>query len=177
MPEEGGEVIISIDPGTTHSAIVVIDNGVICWPETAIVLNEHLLDALRVDTFFSTPSTLVIEQIASYGMPVGAEIFRTVWWTGRFHEAFGDAEYLPRKDVKLHLCGSSRAKDANIKAALIERFGHPGTKKNQGWLYGIKKDLWAALAVGVTWLDLNDKGWDKRKIASNDAQEVVSIPF
>jgi hypothetical protein len=172
-------MIISIDPGTIQSAVVVIDQGVICWPETEIASNESLLLALHSDAFFPERTILVIEQIQSYGMAVGAEIFRTVWWTGRFHEAFGDAEYLPRKDVKLHLCGTSRAKDKNIKAALVERFGHPGTKKNPGWMYGIKKDLWAALAVGVTWLDLNDKGWDwdKRKIVSNNVQEVASLPF
>jgi hypothetical protein len=31
----------------------------------------------------------------------------------------------------------------------------PGTKKNPGLLYGVSGDVWAALALGVTWWDLN----------------------
>ena len=166
-------IIIGVDPGSEQSAVVVMDQGIICWPETEIVGNDALLEALRSESFFHNADhcTLVIEKIESYGMPVGAEIFRTVWWTGRFHEAFGHAEYLPRKDIKLHLCNNIRAKDSNIKAALIERFGHPGTKRSPGWLYGIKKDLWAALAVAVTWLDREYRGWDRvesKSLAGNE---------
>ena len=29
-----------------------------------------------------------------------------------------------------------------------------GTKKNKGWFYGVSKDVWAAIAVGVTYHDL-----------------------
>jgi hypothetical protein len=58
-----------------------------------------------------------------------------------------------RKDIKLHLCNSPRAKDANVRQALIDRIGPQGTKKNQGPTYGIKSHQWAALAVAVY-------GWD-----------------
>ena len=63
-----------------------------------------------------------------------------------------------RKDVKLHLCGSPRAKDSNIRQALIDRFGPGkekaiGLKKTPGPLYGVKSHVWAALAVAVTHLD------------------------
>jgi len=36
---------------------------------------------------------------------------------------------------------------------LIDRFGKQGTKKHPGPLYGITKDIIAAFAVAVTWLD------------------------
>jgi hypothetical protein len=103
---------------------------------------------------------VVIEQIASYGMPVGETIFETCVWTGRLIEFFEmtacrTVSRIPRKDVKLHLCNSPKANDATIKQALKDRFGEKGTKKSKGILYGIKKDEWSALAVAVTYADLN----------------------
>ena len=65
----------------------------------------------------------------------------------------------------MHLCGHPRAKDPNIRQALLDRFGPGrekalGTKKAPGALYGIKGDEWAALAVAITWWD---QQIDKRK--------------
>ena len=37
-----------------------------------------------------------------------------------------------RSAVKLHQCGSNRAKDANVRQALIDKMGPPGTKKAPG---------------------------------------------
>ncbi|HBC95047.1 MAG TPA: hypothetical protein DCZ10_19680, partial [Pelotomaculum sp.] len=62
-------------------------------------------------------------------------------------------ERVYRKDEKINLCGSMRAKDGNIRQALIDRFGIVGTKKSPGWFYGVSKDVWAAIAVGVTYYD------------------------
>lgn len=61
---------------------------------------------------------------------------------------------LPRRAVKLALCGDSRAKDANIRQALIDRFGGSaaiGRKAAPGPLYGISRDVWSALAIAVTY--------------------------
>src|SRR5438309_8443003 len=93
---------------------------------------------------------LVIEWIESYGMPVGKEIFDTVRWVGRFQQAWRDPEgvrFIPRRAVKLHLCNSPRAKDSNVRQALLDKFGPQGTKKNKGPLYGVKTHAWAALGV------------------------------
>ena len=72
--------------------------------------------------------------IASYGMAVGKEVFDTCIWIGRFIELEKlqniDAEYIYRKDEKINLCNSMKAKDSNIRQALIDRFGEVGTKKN-----------------------------------------------
>jgi hypothetical protein len=43
-----------------------------------------------------------------------------------------------------------RAKDQNIRQALIDRLGPPGTKKNPGPTYGVTSHMWSALAVAVT---------------------------
>jgi hypothetical protein len=64
---------------------------------------------------------------------------------------------ITRGEVKVHVCNSKKAKDANVRQALIDRLGKPGTKKAPGPTYGIAGDVWAALAVAVTW-------WDSRAV-------------
>ena len=96
--------------------------------------------------------------IASYGMAVGATVFETVFWIGQFYAAaqqYNNRSRIKRMDVKMNLCHTSRAKDGNIRQALIDRFGIVGTKKAPGWFYGFKADMWAAYAVGVTYADIN----------------------
>lgn len=96
---------------------------------------------------------LAVEMIASYGMPVGAEVFETCVWIGRLIEAYhgpGPVTRVKRSDVKLHVCGSARAKDANVRQALIDLFGPQGTVRNPGPTHGLKSHMWAALGVAAT---------------------------
>jgi hypothetical protein len=93
-------------------------------------------------------------------MAVGCfEVFETVYWSGRFAEAYGAArvDRVPRLKVKLHLCHDSRAKDGNIRQAILDRFGGKdqaiGRKAAPGPLYGIAGDVWAALALAIAWWD------------------------
>ncbi len=146
---------MAIDPGPEKSAFVLYDGKVVAKD---IVGNRHLLEAIKSE---EQAGKLVVEMIASYGMPVGAEVFETCVWIGRFIEANNGAHAkVYRKDVKLHLCGQPRAKDPNVRQALIDRFGGKekaiGSKKRPGPLYGIKGDMWAALAVAVTYADTVD---------------------
>lgn len=151
--------ILAIDPGPLLSARVVIDTlpiagGTFPFRIMSYVkaTNHDVLDDVRIRTQGS--NVIVIEKITHYGMPVGAEVFDTVFWTGRFYQAsITRAVMIPRRDVKLHICNSQRVKDNNIRAALIERFGEPGTKKNPGMLYGIHGDCWQALALAITFAE------------------------
>ena len=72
--------------------------------------------------------------VASYGMPVGKEVFDTCVWIGIYvqqaHELGKSTEFIYRKDEKMNICHSMKAKDSNIRQALIDRFGQVGTKKN-----------------------------------------------
>lgn len=145
--------MIAIDPGPEQSAWVVYRAGEVC--DAAISQNDKVLDLLRCAA--SPWGPVAIEMIASYGMPVGREVFETCVWIGRF-DPYNTAALVYRKDVKMHLCGSPRAKDANIRQALIDRFGPGkdkaiGKKAAPGPLYGFKADMWAALAVAVTYTD------------------------
>lgn len=127
----------------------------------------------KVIAYAGPCARVVCEQIESYGMAVGREVFETVRWSGRFEQAFEQAfgpanwpelivpwHYLPRRAVKLELCGQPRAKDANIRQALIDLYGGKelaiGKKAQPGPLYGMSGDVWAALAVGITWMRLQD---------------------
>jgi len=143
-------VILAIDPGTTESGWVEFEGGRVL---ASGVSNNYELVMKLVG---HPAQRLVIEMIASYGMPVGKEVFETCVWIGRFIAAYGRPlsnmhDYFAyRKDVKLHLCGTSKAKDGNIRQALIDRIGPQGTKANPGPTYGVKSHAWAALAVAVT---------------------------
>lgn len=138
--------VIAIDPGNVQSAMVTWDGETLSFDKDE---NPRILKSLLCFTELEWP--LVIEKVASYGMPVGETIFETVYWTGRFAQAYGVERVtrIPRMDVKMHLCHTSRAKDGNIRQALIDRFGPPGTKKKPGRLYGVSGDSWAALALAV----------------------------
>jgi hypothetical protein len=144
---------IAIDPGTKQSGVCVFTDARII--EASIYENYDLKNWLAYER--NKNVDIVIEMIASYGMAVGKETFETCVWIGRFDEACGGAERLFRKEVKLHLCGTTRAKDTNIWQAIIDRYGGKessvGNKKKPGPLYGVKSHARAALALGITWLD------------------------
>ena len=155
--------VYAIDPGPSESALVVFDGVTVQRHER--MSNEALLRVVGHDI---GNHVLVIEQIASFGMAVGAEVFETCVWTGRFIQAWvGLVPIMPwdrvkRHEVKSELCKTQKAKDANIRQALIDRFGPGkdkaiGTKRNPGPLYGIAGDEWSALAVAVTWWERNQR--------------------
>ena len=149
--------ILAIDSGNEESAYVLMDSetykpiefGKVGNPLMLIKMNELKYDKL------------ILEMIASYGMPVGASVFETCVWIGRFiqNRKCPDFEYIYRKEEKMNLCNSMKAKDSNIRQALIDRFAQfdfkngKGTKGNKDFFYGFSKDVWSAFAVGVTYLD------------------------
>lgn len=97
--------ILAIDPGSYQSAWLRFERG---RPQGfGITAYDTLTKALRTG---GLPDVVVIEKIESYGSAVGAEVFDTVWCTGRFTEAANRATVvmLPRRIVKLTVCGDSR---------------------------------------------------------------------
>lgn len=152
--------ILSLDPGNELSAYCLMDSSmkpvVFGKKKNDEVLQElALILALYGD---SKEIRVAIEMVASYGMSVGATVFETCVWIGRFTQFFAqekyDVKYIYRKDEKINICGTMKAKDGNIRQALIDRFGVVGTKKNPGFFYGFKADIWSAYAVGITYHDM-----------------------
>lgn len=155
--------IFSIDPGNIYSAYCVIDGDTLKPLEFAKITNIELYNLIREHKFEEADRS-VIEMVESYGMPVGREVFDTVFWIGRYYESLKrKCVYTPallyRKEEKLHICHDSRAKDTNIRQALINRFAQhdlkngKGTKNDPDWFYGFKADVWASYAVGITFAE------------------------
>lgn len=167
-------MILAIDPGNVESGVVVIREEDLKPVYAEKINNQELFEKIKFGDFENSISYedinhVVIEKIASYGMAVGATVFDTCIWIGKFEAATGiyfgvEAKYIYRKDEKMNLCNSMKAKDSNITQALIDRFAPntpnkgKGTKLNPGWFHGFKSDIWQAYAVGVTYYDLYLKG-------------------
>lgn len=123
--------LLCIDPGSSASGVVLLDldipSGPVVW--AAKVENHDLVGWLRSRAVvggpdLSGPHVLVVEMIASYGMRVGAEVFETCVMIGRCLESWsGESVRIFRREVKLAMCGSPRANDADIRHAILDRFG------------------------------------------------------
>lgn len=148
--------ILAIDPGPKYSAFVLY------YSETRMPLRfgEYLNETVEKEIKSTTADTLVIEYPAPRGQPMYTQLVDTIFWIGRFstHWQLGQWHRMDRKDVKMTLCRSAKANDSQIRAAIISRYpatgggkvGQIGTKKQGGPLYGISKDVWAALAVAIS---------------------------
>ena len=153
--------LLAVDPGNTHTAFALMDDRTVRHADK--LPNEVFLSQLRCGGAVAPllPDALVIEMVACYGMAVGREIFETCVMIGRIEECWQRRANIPahritRPEVKLTLCGTARAKDANVRAKLIDLYGPGkaaaiGTRKTPGPLYGVAGDMWAAIAVGVAW--------------------------
>lgn len=153
--------LLAIDPGNTESAYVVI-NTRNCKPLAFDKADNNELRRAICAGNFADCDGAVIEMVASYGMPVGKDVFDTCVWVGRLTEAIRLTRSAPpqpaliyRQPIKLHHCGSARAKDSNVTHALVDRFtpGQPnhgkGTKAAPGWFHGFRADVWQAYALAV----------------------------
>jgi hypothetical protein len=154
VAEEQRPRILAIDPGPTKSAFVELNHSgkPVLFDKLP---NEELLAWLKINP--DSGRVVVIEWITVASV-AGAEVYDTCRWVGRFQEAAGGAELLPRTEVKRHLLGRVNVKsaDALIRRTMLDRFGGDsakGTKAHPGPLYGFAADCWAALAVAITWAE------------------------
>ena len=122
-------------------------------------LQQQMLDTMPQKLF----DLMILEEI-TYGMRVGRQIMRTVFWSGAFACAAlmrnKQVRLLPRSTVKKTLCaGVVRPKDKDVIRAVKTRYPKTGggarpevgTPKQPGPLLGIKDHCWQALALVHTW--------------------------
>lgn len=147
-------MILAIDPGNIQSAYVIWAADNVSIAEK--VSNKEVKQMIVANRLYI--ESVVIEGVAHFGMPVGKEVFETCYFIGQLQqlcESVGRPYCMVmRREVKLHFCNSVRAKDGNIRQALIDRFGDKGTKKNPGKTYGLSGDTWSAFALAVYYSDI-----------------------
>lgn len=146
--------LLCIDPGNVESGICHFQ-GKYCNKDKPFgkFANETVLELIKKGGI----DQIAIEFPIPRGMPASLELFLTVEWIGRFKAAALDNgipfDYIDRARVKMVVCNAPTATDTNIRAALIDIYGKPGTKKDPGPTFGFTKDTWAALAVGHTFIE------------------------
>lgn len=157
--------LLCVDQGTTTSGVVVLEKeGEILYKNSEFD-NYKFVKAIE-EGWFDYTDLMVIEKIESQGMAVGQTTFETCVWAGRMIEAYlknskaKSFAFVPRREVKMTICGDSRAKDKNIRQAILDMYPATGagkipqigTKKKPGMLYGVSSHAWSALAVGITYV-------------------------
>lgn len=173
--------VFAIDPGNKESAYVILNMdgffdtaGFLHYDPKSLVIEQHdKRSSSSVGTVLTTWLNdqwetddllyVVIERVQAMGMPVGYEVFETCEWIGRYSQMAENncvtPNYVYRLEEKVTLCNDSKAKDANIRQALIDRFAKhdlkngKGTKKEPDVFYRFSADQWAAMAVATTFLE------------------------
>lgn len=126
--------ILAIDPGTTESAYVVYDTATMVLGDFGKVLNETMDEIVEIKADRSYCEHMAIEMPACYGMVTGQTVMETCRWVGIFQKGFGEEHtslvYRKKRNnelgiesVTMHLCNSTRAKDPNIRQAIIDKYG------------------------------------------------------
>ena len=164
-------IIMAVDPGNINSAYVIFD----CAPYTPLVKDQCANAKMRerIEYYRNGIDTLLIEYPRPRGQPMYYQLVDTIFWVGRFVEAYGcngpdDYWLVDRKDVKMNMVGSTKATDANLRMACINRFRigpdskwplgggkvpEVGIKSQRGPLYGFACDTWQALAIAISYVD------------------------
>jgi len=167
--------ILTIDPGNEESAYVIYDTETKLPTEWGMKTNPEMRQHICQIAVDAIAEQCVIEYTPPYTMTtqgghsfVPNQVVLTAIELGRFiqvweyHNDDGDeAETLSRIEIKKHMLGRATGNDSHITQAILERYGGTreqavGRKASPGPLYGVKKDVWAALAVAITWSETNE---------------------
>ena len=150
----GSNRVLGIDAGTVETGYAIVDEETYRPLEAGIISNTEMLDVIGK---MHPGERVAIERFVSYGKPIGSTTIDAIEWTGRFIQAAEMMglkwEYVTRREARLYIADDIKAKDKDVRAGLISRFGVVGTKKDQGFFYGFKDDMWSAFAIAATAID------------------------
>lgn len=146
---------LGIDPGTTHSGVVVWadDERRVLYADN--VENYELRKNFGPLLVQYAPYLCVLETLSPRGMALGNSTFQTLVWVGRFIEVAWrydvTAKLMTRDEIKRELLGRTNvpSADSKIVQLLKDEVGEKGTKKAPGPTYGVSKHAWQAL--GAVW--------------------------
>ena len=182
---------MAIDPGTTMSAYVVMNEDYVPLMYGKKP-NAEVLDMVKTALI----DELVIECMEARHIEqgvIGDETYETCIWIGRFiqaayqriiavHRVYRREErscLIPSKRNKLPALPewAGKSADAQIRAALIQRFAvfdkknGKGTRENPDVFYGFAADVWQAYAVGVVHIDRSKGGDADRNRGADDKRQ------
>ena len=160
--------ILGIDPGTRESGVVLWDSETVLYRR--VQDNYSLRDDLR-NGFPVGADVVVMESMTPYA--TGYTTMATLLFLGRLFEICDETQrkwyQVTRQAVVKHITGRAHAKkpdtrnnDTRVRDALIARFPATGggkvpqigIKAQPGPLYGMATHMWPALAVAITWFEL-----------------------
>lgn len=161
--------VIAADPGSEKTTCVRVlftgkQSGLFSVPvelqEAAEMENEEALEYMTAIAAKEAQTVFCCEDIMFYGtVHAGKSIFDTCKWIGHYSRRLKDKfgitlNLMVRPEVAKIVCYNRQAKDADIKAALIDTVGEVGCKSRQGPLYllrGLGTHGFAALGVAVAY--------------------------
>ena len=112
-PDSKKPTVLAIDPGPRQSGWVLFDIEDESVISHGIDNNDDIITMIAPDLdCWPLASYIAIERFEARGMPLGESSIETILWSGRFAQAFGaKTNWIRRRDIKLHICGTVRAKD------------------------------------------------------------------
>lgn len=159
--------VIGIDPGPKASGFVIFDGTNVIETSEAYE-NEALIGYLEQ---VPKEQPVVIERVQFYGKLMGADVFDTLWFGGRFYQAVKTAGGVPHRvywaEVKRQFVEGARwdekkgkkrkITEADVRLGVLKRFGGEklakGTKAAPGPCRGVTSHAWSALALALYWWD------------------------
>jgi hypothetical protein len=149
--------LCGIDPGTTQSAIVVVNSELTRIFMHGKFSNDVLLSMIKREQLpVLSNCDIAIERPTPYGKKVGTETFDTIWFggflSGVIYKEYGVKPVeISRKKVLGTLLHDTSCKnpDKLIRDYIISLNIVQATQKKKSIKYEIVKDEWAALAVAV----------------------------
>jgi len=88
-------LILALDPGTTQTGWCIYSTKHKTVQAFGVSPNEEIITLIDERVY----TEVACEMIASYGMAVGAEVFETCIWIGRFQQKLADTEGMPMHRV------------------------------------------------------------------------------